>query len=319
MQAAVKSGSVIFVEDETAPELAAPSDVVVLCGEAHSEEGWDRQSFKLFTSETSTFGSEGVETKDTVKALREAGHKNLVLVAFVPGAVHTDDWIESVDAALMLFMPGEMAGIAVASLLTGSASPGGRLPVSFPKTGEKRFTERQYPGVQPHGPKWGKHLLANFSEGVLVGYRWNDAMEKPSAFPFGFGLTYTDFKFSGFKASCGEGVATVSVKVTNIGGRGSFAVPQVYVGFASLKPVVRQLKGFQKVWIKKNQSETVKFLLGPDAWRFYDESAKRWESAGLLGEQITVSVGSSSGHLDWSHALSCGNNAFVDNNNEMIA
>jgi len=314
MQALVENGNamVTFAEDANSPQLEG-ADVVVVCGEAHSEEGWDRPNYKLFTTVTSWRGSGGGEIKDTIWALRQAGHKKIVVVAFVPGAVHTEDWIWGVDAALMLFMPGEMTGSGVASLLTGKASPGGRLPVSFPRNDEKRFTLEQYPGVQPTGPTWGKYLLANFSEGVLVGYRWNDAKKKPSAFPFGFGLTYTEFKFSDFKVACGQGMATVSVKVENTGGRGAFAVPQVYVGFPSLKPVVRQLKGFQKVWVDKNQDRTVYFLLGPDAWSFYDETVMRWESAALRGEKITVSVGSSSGHLDWHHTLSCGNTAFAVN------
>merc|ERR1712039_882703 len=146
-------------------------------------------------------------------------------------------------------------------------------------------------------------MVANFSEGVLVGYRWNDAKGIPSAFPFGFGLTYTEFEFTDFKLTYGAGRAKVTLKVANVGGRDGAAVPQVYVGFTSLKPVVRQLRDFQKVQVPKGSEISVAFFLGEEDWSYWDEAAGKWASAADNGEAITVSVGTSSADLLWHHTL----------------
>lgn len=193
------------------------------------------------------------------------------------------------------------------------------MPISLPNDGEKpqwgpskRFDMAQYPGVQtPPLPGWGPDIIANFSEGVLVGYRWYDAKEKKAAFPFGYGLTYTDFEFKNFKVTCTGEKAVVSMQVLNTGSRDGAAVPQVYIGFRSLRPMVRQLRGFKKVWVAAGGLEEVMFVLGEEDWSFYDEVAHKWSSATKKGEQVTVSVGSSSADLHWHSAFSCQTKAVV--------
>jgi len=284
---------------------AVAAEVVVVCVAAHSEEGWDRQG-----------EGGGLKVPEAAQLLTDlralpGPKKTVVVLAIVPGAV-TTEWIDNADAALVLFMPGEQVGVAAAQLLTGVASPGGRLPVTFPQFGEQRWTKgfqghEQYPGVQPkpaYQKTWGPHLEAHFSEGVLVGYRWNDAQGVIPAFPFGFGLTYTDFQFQGFAASCTAGKATVSLKIVNIGKREGDAVPQLYVGFPSLSPALRTLRGFQKVHVAAGAEAAVTFTLGPADWSFFDEAAHAWVSAATKGETITVSVGRSSADLVWHHELS---------------
>lgn len=221
-------------------------------------------------------------------------------MAIAPGAI-TTEWLENADAALLLFMPGEQVGGAVGDLLSGAATPGGRLPVSLPHRSEQRFTPQQYPGT----PFNDRNMTTQWSEGVLVGYRWNDAMNKPSAFPFGFGLSYTSFDFSGFEAACNGGKATVSLSVANTGTHSGAAVPQLYVGFPSLKPAVRQLRGFRKVQLKVGEKFEVSFALGESDWSFWDEMTQAWQSALTKGEAITVSVGVSSADLLWSKVLVC--------------
>jgi len=152
-------------------------------------------------------------------------------------------------------------------------------------------------------------MTANFSEGVLVGYRWNDAKGVPSAYPFGFGLAYTDFVYRGFKATCTAGKATVSLTVANVGARQGSAVPQLYVGFPSLKPVLRNLRGFQKVIVPRNGAVDVAFALGDEDFSFWDMQTQAWASALQRGEAITVSVGTSSANLLWNTTLVCGDKA----------
>jgi len=275
----------------------AGADVAVVCAAAHAEEGWDRKHYDV------------PDAKELVAALRlQPGLKKVVVLVSAPGAV-TSEWVESADAALLMFMPGEQVGPAVAALLLGGASPGGRLPVSLPKTDEHRFTGEQYPGVQPkpHKNAWGKHLQANFSEGVLVGYRWNDAKGVPARFPFGFGLSYTDFRFGKFEVACEGKTSIVSFVVANVGDRAGTAVPQLYVSFQSLRPVRRQLRAFRKVELLRGGEATVVFRLGVADWSSYDEGAQKWISALDNGEKVEVSVGSSSTDLQWTKTLdACG-------------
>jgi beta-glucosidase len=286
-----EGSDVTFSVDASAGEGA---DVALVCAAAHAEEGWDRQNSSL------------PEAQSLIKTLRkQKGAKKIVVVAIVPGAVETK-WVADADAALVLFMPGEQVGVAVAKMLSGEAAPAGRLPVSFPAEGEERFTTKQYPGECPPPDTWCDKMTANFSEGTLVGYRWNDAKDVPSAYAFGFGLSYTEFKYSDFEATCEDGRAIVSLKVSNVGSHDGSDVPQLYVGFKSLAPVLRQLRGFQKVQIPAGGDQMVYFVLGEEDWSTYNEKEGKWVSALDLGENVTVSVGASSADLRWSGELPCG-------------
>jgi beta-glucosidase len=288
---AFTDSEVVSSPDASAAEGA---DVAVLCVAAHAEEGWDRDNFIL------------PEVEELIAGVRNISEAKVVVIAGVPGAVETE-WVEDVDAALMLFMPGEQVGPAVAKLLTGEASPSGRLPISFPVANETRFTQRQYPGWCD-GVKggWCDTMTAHFTEGVLVGYRWNDAMNVSSAFSFGFGLTYTDFTFEGFRAKCVGDKVQVDLNVTNTGSRDGAAVPQLYVGFPSLLPTLRQLRAFSKVQVEARGTVPVSFTLGPSDWSFFDEKSLSWKSAMAdKGEAITVSVGSSSSELFWHQEVAC--------------
>lgn len=259
------------------------ANVAVVCAAAPSREGVDREDLVL------------PEAEALVGALRRQGGMKIVVLAIVPGAI-TTEWIEDVDAALVMFMPGEQVGPALAELLMGDSGPGGRLPVTFPKVGEKRFTGEQYPGVSH---------VSQFSEGVLVGHRWNDATGVPAAFPFGFGLSYTSFVFSEFEAQCNGTHAQVALVIANTGRLLGAAVPQLYVSFPSLQPVKRQLRGFAKASLPAGRKARIIFHLEASDWSFFDEDAQMWRSALDGQEAVTVSVGSSSAELHWNSALVC--------------
>jgi beta-glucosidase len=278
---------------ETADDVKS-ADVAIVCVSAHAEEGWDRTDNQI------------PDAYALVHGLREKDSgMTIVVLAISPGVVATG-WVWDADAALMLFMPGEQVGVAVAQLLNGEASPGGRLPVSLPQDDEQRFTVEQYPGAcPPPAPRWCEDMTANFSEGVLIGYRWNDAVGVPSAFPFGYGLTYTEFEFTSQNVLCSKERAVVTMTVKNIGWREDAAVPQLYVSFPSLRPIVRQLRGFQKVDVEKDGEVNIAFFLGPEDWSYYDVAAQEWVSAVSKGENITVSLGSSSTDLPWNRTFSC--------------
>lgn len=302
-----------MVKHSVDASAAAGADVAVVCAAAHAGEGWDRPDLKLD------------HAHELIVQARDQGARKVVLLGIAPGPISTE-WIDHVDAALLVFAPGEQVGTAVADIITGAASPGGRLPVSLPKEAESRFTQQQFPGtragedydlfrmynkvkreeakVSKSHKKWEDvHQKATpvsqiYSEDTLVGYRWNDAKGYPAAFPFGFGLTYTQFEFSNIQVEQkGARAAKVSVTVKNVGSKEGAAVPQLYVSFPSLAPVKKQLRGFEKVVVPPQGVKVVSFDLDSKDWSYYNQDAKKWIDALLKGDTITISVGDSSTNL----------------------
>jgi beta-glucosidase len=150
----------------------------------------------------------------------------------------------------------------------------------------------------------------SYKEGVLVGYRWFDAQHLRPAFPFGFGLSYTRFRFDRLRIHSAGGrraAATVRLRVTNTGVRRGFAVPQLYLGLPSPASGIvqppRQLKGYAKVALAPRHRRTVTFSLDDRAFSYWDVGTGRWRVApGCYG----VYVGSSSRKLPLRGVISRG-------------
>ena len=160
-----------------------------------------------------------------VKAVAEANPNTIVVLQ--NGGPLTMPWLRSVRAVVENWYPGQVDGDAVTSLLFGDTNFSGKLPVTFPKKlgdGPLRSTA-QYPGVEDKGGV--AHV--SYSEGLNIGYRWYDARRIKPLFPFGFGLSYTRFAFSGLKITPRKRGATVSFSVTNVGTRRGAEVAQVYL------------------------------------------------------------------------------------------
>jgi beta-glucosidase len=191
--------------------------------------------------------------------------------------------------------PGEAGGAAFVHVLFGDTDPGGRLPVTFPSS------ETEYPtGSDPsanNGPE------VNYSEGVFVGYRWYDENHVTPAYPFGFGLSYTTFRYSRLRVTN----AGVRVTVTNTGRRTGVAVPQLYLGLPSPSSSVtqppRQLKGYSSVTLKPGQHVTVTFPLDARAFSYWDVTANGWRVARGC---YRVYVGASSRNLPLHGVVSRG-------------
>jgi beta-glucosidase len=203
-------------------------------------------------------------------------------------------WIDKCNALLEAWYPGEEDGLAVAEVLFGKANPDGRLPITFPKSDAETpmQNEEQYPG---------KNLEAKYSEGVFVGYRWYDQNKVEPLFPFGYGLSYTDFKLSDMKITKREKEADVYVNVKNIGKRNGLEVVQVYVGLpAEVKDAPEQLKGFEKIELKAGESKEIKIPLNERAFSYWDMSLQGWK---IPEGNIKVSVGTSSRNLVWNEFI----------------
>jgi beta-glucosidase len=227
------------------------------------------------------------EDQDAMIEAAAAANPDTVVVIDA-GAPVAMPWLKDVKAVLQPFYSGTENGNAIAEVLYGEANPSGKLPQTFPKkVGDSPLkTQQQYPG------KDGK---AVYSEGLQVGYRWFDSAGVEPLFPFGYGLSYTRFAFSGLDAARRGDGARVSFTITNTGRRLGAEVGQVYVGFpSSTGEPPRQLKAFRKVSLEPGESSTVTLDLPARAFSIWDTAKDRWV---VRKGDYTIQVGGSSRDL----------------------
>ena len=224
------------------------STAVVVVSDDTESEATDRPSLSLPSAQ------------DELIADVAAANPNTVVVINA-GAPVTMPWLGSVAAVLDTRYPGQTSGTALASVLFGQTDPGGHLPVTFPTSLSQvpASTTAEFPGD-------GNEVL--YSEGVDVGYRWYAANAETPLFPFGYGLSYTSFAFSGLKLSSpavtGTADVTVSATITDTGSRAGSDVAQLYVGDpAATGEPPRQLEGFKRVRLAPGQAARV--LVHPHA------------------------------------------------------
>jgi len=248
---------------DAAADAAKQAEVAIVMVGDQDAEGRD-QSLELAAAQN-----------DLIKAVAKANPKTVVVVK--SGSAVLMPWLDSVPAVLEAWYPGEEDGHAVADVLTGKVNPSGKLPLSFPRSAEDTLASNpeQYPGVNG---------VVHYSEGLEVGYRAYTAHNIPPLFPFGFGLSYTEFSFDGLKATKepGSAGATVSFKVTNTGKRAGAEVAQVYLGFPAIaegNEAPLQLKGFRKVMLKPGESKMVEVKLDERAFSYWSEKTHAWQVA----------------------------------------
>ena len=254
---------------------SASTAVVVVSDDTESEAA-DRPSLSLPSAQD-----------ELIQAVAAANPNTIVVIN--AGAPVAMPWLSQVAAVLDAWYPGQSSGTSLASVLFGQTDPGGHLPVTFPASLSQvpASTTAQFPG---NGSQ------VQYSEGIDVGYRWYDANSLTPLFPFGFGLSYTQFAFSNLQISPttvdGTQNVQVSATVTNTGQRPGSDVAQLYLGdpAASGEPP-RQLAGFQRVTLAPGGSAQVSFTITPQQESWWDDSANGWtQTEGTYD----VSVGDSS-------------------------
>ena len=256
-----------------AVEMAKDADYVIFVGglnkSAHQDnESTDRLQITL-----------PYDQEDVILALAEVS-KNLVVVN-ISGSAVAMPWADSVDAIVQGWYGGTETGNALADVLTGKVNPSGRLPFSVPFKYEDGpiKTEAQYPGIKTEDDEfWQTH----YSEGVYVGYRWYATKEIPVQFPFGHGLSYTTFEYSNAKAAKASmkanGTLEVTVDVANTGDVDGAEVVQLYIADpeSSIDRPAKELKGFEKVWLKAGEKKTVKFEIDAEDLSYFDADKHAW-------------------------------------------
>jgi beta-glucosidase len=276
------SGSTVSYADGSdvvaAAALAKSADVALVMVGDQETEGHDRPNLSL-----------SGDQDQLVAAVAEANPHTVVVVK--SGAPVLMPWLDKVPAVIEAWYPGEEDGNAVSAVLFGDVNPSGKLPVTFPRAEDDTpaHTPDRWPGVNG---------TATYSEGLQIGYRWYDGQDITPLFPFGYGLSYTTFRYGDLSVSPAltpGGHVTVGVDVTNTGSRAGADVAQVYLSApASAGEPPRQLKGFQKVYLRPGQTRHLTFTLDQRVFSVWDPAVHAWTT---VHGQYQVSVGDSSRDL----------------------
>ena len=270
------------------PEAIRKADCVVVC------LGHDSQTEKENFDRTFALPQGQEEYLRKVLALNE----NVVVVLNAGGGIDMTSWLPDVKAVLMAWYPGQQGGLAVSEIITGRIAPSGKLPVSIEKKFEDNpVYENYYENVDRIRTKnINPYSRVEYREGLFVGYRGYEANGVEPLFPFGFGLSYTDFEYSDLKVAETDEGASLTFVLKNVGKYAAAEVAQVYVGDveSSLIRPAKELKGFEKVYLEPGQSKTVTIELGENALRFYDPVKHGWV---VEPGTFKVYVGSSSADI----------------------
>ncbi len=261
---------------EQTVELARKADIVIFVGglSPHLEtESRDR--------ETMDIPNQSALIEKIAKA-----NPNTVVVLMGGSPVSLGGWKEKVSAIIQAWYPGQEGGNALLDVLTGRVNPSGKLPFSW------YSSLRDCPSMK--GYRSG--LTVHYSEGVFVGYRYLFTEGIKSVFPFGHGLSYTQFKYSNLKIEKTPGEIVVRLRLKNIGSFPGKEVVQVYISPPKTgvpRPVI-ELKGFKKIFLKPGEEREVSLIVPVKLLRYYDGGSKKWKLSKGIHK---ILVGSSSSDI----------------------
>lgn len=248
-----------FMIPGKAVDNAAVSDINIVfvgTGANIESEGFDRQTMKLSEAQTRTI----LDTSSV--------NKNTVVVLFAGAPVDMSDWIDEVAAVVYAGFPGERGGEAIANVLTGKVNPSGKLSETFPLSFEDT----------PAATGYTDSKITRYDEGLNIGYRYFEAYGVPVLFPFGYGLSYSQFDYKDLKLKTDGETLEVDFKIENVSQTDGKEVSQVYVRALSscaYRPY-KELKGFAKTLIKANGEAAVKIKLGMKAFEYWSAAHGKW-------------------------------------------
>ena len=224
----------------------------------------------------------------------------------IGGVIEIASWRDNVDAILLAWQPGLEAGNAIADILGGKVNPSGKLTTTFPmdykdNSSAKNFPGKEFPEKAVESNFGRKQIPAEvvYEEGIYVGYRYYNTFNVKPAYEFGYGLSYTDFKYSGLALSSKsfDKKITASVTITNTGKLAGKEVVQLYVSAPAgkLDKPAEELTGFAKTGLlQPGQSEKLAFTINADDLASFNTDATSWiADAGTY----TVKIGSSSANI----------------------
>lgn len=274
-----------------AVDLAKNSDYVIFVGGLNKAAGQDCED-----SDRSGLGLPYGQDA-LIEALAKA-NPNLVVVN-VSGNAVAMPWVGEVPAIVQAWFLGSEAGNAIASVLTGDVNPSGKLPMTFPVRLEDVGAHAlgAYPGVKRAD---SPIVDLEYKEGILVGYRWADTKKVKPLFPFGHGLSFTEFTYGNPVADrnvmTDSDTISISLDVSNTGKTAGAETIQLYISDpkSSVIRPDKELKGFQKVFLQPGESKTVRFSLNKDDLSYFDAERHEWVAEPGV---FIAKIGASSGDI----------------------
>jgi beta-glucosidase len=274
----------------SAAALAKSVDVAVVFADQYMSEGGDSPTLSLPGNQN-----------ELIAAVAAANPRTIVVL--ITGNPVTMPWIDRVAGVMEAWYPGIAGGQAIANLLFGSVVPSGKLPITFAKSEVDLPHERIFGMTQSNtngnSPGWAaddpqrQGFAVDYTEGARFGYKWFDSEGRKPLFPFGFGLSYTKFKYSRLQVD--KAAKTVTFTIENTGALSGTEIAEVYVALPKGGGEhFRRLAAWQRVEVNTGQQRTVTVPLEPLAIATFDEKKDAW--AWLHGK-YTVFVGGSSRDL----------------------
>lgn len=288
------------MKEETASvdQSAEESDLAIFTLGRNAGEGADRKvdnDFNLSDDE-----------KTHLKQISEAFHKKgkkLIVVLNIGGVIETASWRDEADAILLAWQPGLEGGNSMTDVLSGKQNPGGKLATSFPLKYDDVPSEKSFPGHElepasatPVNPMRGRPSEVIYEDGIYVGYRYYQSFHLKTAYPFGYGMSYTKYKYSDLSLSSAsfKDKLLVNVTVTNTGNVAGKEVVELYLSAPASKinKPEEELKGFTKTrLLNPGESQTVQMILNASSLASFDTSLTRWVAdAGTYEVKIGASV-----------------------------
>jgi beta-glucosidase len=289
----------------SAAALAKNSQLAIVFAVQHASEGMDLKNLSLPDNQDALIDAVATANPHTIVVLETGGP------VLMP-------WIDKVAAVVEAWYPGISGSEAIANLLFGDVNPSGKLPLTFPKSEAdlphpvhvdppKHDANNPipklagFPGLIAMAMVTSPFFDVGYDEELKVGYKWYDAEKKPVLFPFGFGLSYTTYAYSGLKVTPGDST-TVSFTVKNTGKRAGSEIAQVYASLpdAAGEPPKR-LIGWTRVELAAGESKQVSVPVSRDRLTVYDEASDSWK---MVPGSYVIRVGGSSQDLPLQQAIS---------------
>ncbi|MFP2997779.1 glycoside hydrolase family 3 C-terminal domain-containing protein [Spongiivirga sp. MCCC 1A20706] len=303
--------------EEDLSGIVESADIGIITIGRNSGEGGDRV-------EKGDFLLSDIEQEmisDVCAAFKKAA-KKVVVVLNVGGVIETASWKAKPNAILLAWQGGQEGGNSVADILSGKVNPSGKLPMTFPINLNDHASNANFPldgepidfikmlmsskEEKPEEEKIKNKDYTNYEEGIYVGYRHFDKAQLPVSYPFGYGLSYTNFEFSDLAVVLENDAITVSVTVTNIGNLPGKEVVQVYTAKSdtTIDRPVKELRTFAKTQsLECGEATTLNFQIPVSELRYWSEAKSKWDlEEGIYG----IHLGTSSRDIKLSEVVEVG-------------
>jgi len=314
----------IIMDANALSQEATNEDVAIITIGRNAGEGADRKlPNDYYLSDTE---------KTVIKNVADAFHakgKKAIVVLNVGGVVEVASWQDGVDAVLLAWQPGLEAGNAIADILSGSVTPSGKLATTFTVDYKDVSSAKDFPGKDlpdtsktPAAPnqRRARPSEVTYEEGIYVGYRYYNTFHVKPAYPFGYGLSYTTFKYGklALSATAFNKKITASITVTNSGSVAGKEVVELYISAPGkeLDKPAEELKGFAKTkLLKPGESETLTFPITAEDLASFDTPSTSWiAEAGTY----TVKVGASSEDIKQTATFTVAKDIVTEKDNKVL-